>query len=84
MRRPTIIEETTESRAFAAKAQWWRQRVMKLTRAELSAKIGYSIEAILRFEMGATSTGKPHKSRVLLRYRLACAALHLNATEWNW
>jgi DNA-binding XRE family transcriptional regulator len=66
------------------RARQWRDRHGLSTR-ELAELTGYSVEAIFWFEKGLTppnrnakggrAKDRKHKAWVMLRYRLACAAI---------
>lgn len=59
----------------AQMAQTWRQNVVKLSLPELAEATGYSVRAIYLFESGINNNGKPHASKVWLRYLRACAGV---------
>ena len=77
MRKPktTIFEEPHAGNNEAAKARWWRERIMRITREELASRTGYSVDAIDCFERGYNSSGKLLGVRPWLRYRNVCAAV---------
>ena len=50
LRNPSIIEQPTDCARTAARSKWWRINTVKLSRAQLSERTGYSIETIGFFE----------------------------------
>lgn len=79
----SIIPQPTWSRG--AKAQWWRQHVMHMTREELSLLVSYSVDTIWLKEK--CQLRQP--TLAWKRYEVACAAAHrakfpLDATTFNW
>ena len=74
MRKPktTIFEEPAGQTTEAAKARWWRERIMRITREELATRTGYSVDAIDCFERGHNSDGKLLRPKAWKRYRIAC------------
>lgn len=73
MKRLSIIQETHEAKRNAARATWWRLRVVHLTVVELSNLIGYSAPAIYRLERGYNSRGNAFKTAAWTRYFNALA-----------
>lgn len=57
----------------------WREEVMELSRSQLSALTGFSVDAIKDYER----PGKMIDDNVRKRYRLACAAVALGI-EFDW
>jgi hypothetical protein len=81
MHSPTILEQSSAALTEAAKAKHWRKAVMKLSRAELGRRTGYSVQAISVFELGYRPDGLPIKERAWVRYRAVCAGLHV---KFDW
>ena len=71
--KPTIFEDPHTGNSEAAKARWWRERIMRITREELSTRTGYSVDAIDCFERGYNSNGRLLTAKPWQRYRNACA-----------
>lgn len=67
------------------RARWWRENVVRLSRAALAEAIGYSPSIITDIERGANrGTGAPIDPAVMHRYRMACAALTVGASfDWT-
>lgn len=68
---PTIIDESRDREAFRAKH--WRTNVMRISKAELAALIGYTEQAVYLMERGINSQGMPVRDWVWTRYKMACA-----------
>ena len=83
MHAPTIIEQPTAEAREAARAQFWRKNVAKMTRIELGKALGYSAQAIQLFERGYDYKGRPLGRRAWTRYRLACAGLGVKNFTWG-
>jgi hypothetical protein len=85
MRKPktTIFEEPAGQTTEAAKARWWRERIMQITREELASRTGYSVDAIDCFERGYNSDGKLLRPKAWKRYRMACGAV-ASAKHFDW
>jgi hypothetical protein len=81
--KPTIFEEPNAGQNEAAKARWWRERIMRITREELSTRIGYSVDSIDCYERGHNSSGRLLTDKSWLRYRNACGAIASGKT-FDW
>jgi hypothetical protein len=57
------------------RANAWR-KAQGLSVAKLSALTGYSVRSIAVYEAGKQGNGEPVAPEAMLRYRLACAAVH--------
>ena len=78
MTPPTIIEQSSAAVAEGVRAMVWRKNVLLLSRGELGKLIGYSPDAVKRFERGMAANG-----RARLRYRRACAGLSRPTFDWT-
>lgn len=67
----------------ADRARAWREE-MNLSRGELSALTGFSVESIINFEMGyRRGTKEPISETSRLRYKLCCASV-AHRLQFNW
>lgn len=80
--KPTIFEEPHHG-SEAAKARWWRERIMRITREELSSRTGYSVDAIDCFERGFNSKGALLGLKPWQRYRNACGFVS-GGKQFDW
>lgn len=83
MSSPTIIEQPSAAMVEAARAKFWRKSVLKITRAELAARTGYSMAAISRFETGYDHHGRSLSRKTMQRYQLVCAGLAVKDFTWG-
>lgn len=83
MSDPTIIELPTAAAIEAARALFWRKSVLRISRTELSRRLGYSVPAIQLFERGYDYKGRAIGEKSWLRYRLACAGLTVKNFTWT-
>lgn len=88
-RKPKITtpEEPLSSFTEQAKAMWWRQHKMQMTREQLSAVTAYGVDTILSLETKARNTVTANKA--WRRYRNACEAAHRayykdDLAPFNW
>lgn len=67
------------------KARAWR-KARGLTIKQLSELSGFATRSIVMYETGKQSNGDPVPATAMLRYRLACAALHHGyaAMRFDW
>jgi hypothetical protein len=84
LRNPSIIEQPTDCARKAARAKWWRINTVKLSRAQLSERTGYSIETIGFFERGYNDSGRAIGDKEWRRYRMACAAVQCGCDDFDW
>lgn len=79
----SIVPQPTWSRG--AKAQWWRQHVMRMTREELAEAIHYSVDTVWLKE----NCQLHQLTLAWKRYEVACSAAHRikfprDTTPFNW
>lgn len=67
--------------ASARQARWWRESVVKMSRAQLASLTGYSVASIKRYEDGAR---RSISTADWQKYRMACAAVDAGWTTWEW
>lgn len=86
-RKPKITtpEKPQAGWTRGAKAQWWRQHVMNMTREELSLLVSYSVDTIWLKE----NCQLRQPTLAWKRYEVACSAAHrvkfpLDTTPFNW
>jgi hypothetical protein len=83
----TIIELPSGKATEAAKAQWWRQHIVKLSKPALAQAIGVSVGRIDSYERGYGRTGKPFSDEIWDNYKRKCYEerwQRCSLKEWNW
>lgn len=63
----------------ADRAAWWRIHKMRLTQAELAARIGLTPQQVWNYE-----SGRQRGAAAWRRYRLLCAAVDRGAEAFAW
>lgn len=61
-----------------ARAQWWRENILAMSRPVFARLIGASVSTVERYE-----TNRVHESNWTY-YRLACAAVDADLIGWEW
>jgi len=83
----TIIELPSGKAAESAKAAWWRQHIVKLSKPALAEIIGVSVGRIDSYERGYGRTGKPFSDEIWDNYKRKCYIWcygDIDYRGWNW
>lgn len=78
------MERPLESEPEHLKCRYWRSEIVKMTKAQVAQETGFSVSSITDIENGENrTTKKAIDSQVMRRYRMACAAVSLEA-NFTW
>lgn len=76
---------TNLSAPWHERARAWRENIARMSRRELSARIGISESQISNIELGADRrSGAPIEDEARLRYELLCAAVTLGVERFDF